>query len=149
MTQYLTTVDRLLNLICKSLELKNTIISLETRKILSVGKAIADSIHDYKLFKSEFCRKIAWFKDIKIAVDLGYQGIKKDYQFSENICIPYKKPRKSKKNPEPIYVENAISRIKRLQILVNRLRSKSNFFKDTIIRLAVWLFNLKNNFIIQ
>lgn len=131
-----------------------------------VGRTVAGSIHDYKLFKSEFNPKIAWFKSIKIAVDLGYQGIKTDYQFSENICIPYKKPRKSNKNPEPkltdkqksenkliskkrIYVENAISGIKRFQICVNRLRSKSNFFKDTIIRLAAGLFNLKNNFIIQ
>ena len=124
--------------------LKNTIIALETRKILYVGKTVIGSMHDYKLFKSEFCQSIAWFKNTKIAVDLGYQGIKKDYQFSENICIPHKKPRKSNKNPEPkltdkqkeenkliskkrIYVENAISGMKRFQVLVNRLRSKSNF----------------------
>ena len=80
----------------------------------------------------------------------------------------------SKKNPEPkltkeqksenraiskkrIYVElvlskvevNAIGGMKRFQILVIRLRSKSDFIKDAVIHLAAGLFNLKNNFIIQ
>ena len=80
--------------------------------------------------------------------------------------IPHKKPRHSKKNPDPtltkeqkkynkmmgknrVYVENAIGGIKRFQILVNRLRNKSDFIKNAIISLAAGLFNLKNSFVIQ
>ena len=33
-------------------------------------------------------------------VDLGYQGILKDYN-GDDIQIPFKKPRKSKNNPNP------------------------------------------------
>jgi hypothetical protein len=145
--------------------LKNTVISTELKKILYIGDTVSGSIHDYKLFKSEFSTKKDWFERIKAAFDLGYQGVKKDYRFSENISIPNKKPRKSKKNPAPkltddqknenkliskkrIYVENAISGMKRFQILVNRLRNKSDFIKDIVIRLAAGLFNLKNNFTI-
>jgi len=146
--------------------LKNTIISTELKKIIYVGDTMPGSIHDYKMFKSEFHSDKNWFKNITAMVDLGYQGIKKDYTFESNIYIPHKKPRKSQKNINPkltkeqkiynkkiskkrIFVENAIGGIKRFQILVNRLRSKSNFLKDVFIRLAAGLFNLKNNFVIQ
>ena len=43
-----------------------------------------------------------------------------------------------------VHVKNAIGGMKRFQILVNRLRNKSDFIKDTIIRLAAGLFKLKN-----
>lgn len=49
--------------------LKNTIISLEILKIFYVGKTVSGSVHDYKLFKSEFDLKIAWFEAIKIVVN--------------------------------------------------------------------------------
>ncbi|MBD3843667.1 MAG: transposase [Campylobacterales bacterium] len=146
--------------------IKNTIISTEAKGIIYIGNTVPGSMHDYKLFKSEFSTQKDWFKYLKIVVDLGYKGIKKDYLFAENILIPHKKQRKSKNHPEPkltdeqkkenkkiskkrIYVENAISGMKRFQILVNRLRCKSDFIKDTVIRLAAGLFNLKNNFVVQ
>lgn len=48
-----------------------------------------------------------------------------------------------------IYVEHAIGGMKRFHILTIRLRNKLDFIKDTVIRLAAGLFNLKNNFVIQ
>jgi len=48
------------------------------------------------LLKSEFPPEQDWFKNQNIVVDLGYQGIKKEY-IAKQINIPFKKPRKSKK----------------------------------------------------
>ena len=59
--------------------LKNTIISTELKKIIYVGDTMPGSIHDYKMFKSEFHSDKNWFKNITVMVDLGYQGIKNDY----------------------------------------------------------------------
>ena len=131
-----------------------------------VGNTVYGSQHDYALFKDEFSVELNWFENIKCRVDLGYQGIKTDYQSSQNIFIPHKKPRKSKKNPKPeltekqkltnkklgkkrVYVEHAIGGMKRFQILNVKLRNKRKDFKNIIIRLAAGLFNLKNNFTIS
>ncbi|MGB0839493.1 MAG: transposase family protein, partial [Chitinophagales bacterium] len=81
----------------------------------------------------------------------------KDYQGETN--IPNKKPRKSKNNPEPIltekqkeenttmskvriFVENAISGIKRYFILVHKFRNKKKNFDDDVIAIATGLWNL-------
>jgi len=52
------------------------------------------------MFKSEFSSEDAWFSHLKVFVDLGYQGILKEYK-GEIFLIPIKKPKKSKKNPNP------------------------------------------------
>ena len=52
------------------------------------------------MLKSEFPPEQAWFVDLEVHLDLGYQGIQSDYQ-GEYISIPHKKPRKSKKKPNP------------------------------------------------
>lgn len=76
-----------------------------------------------------------------VYVDLGYLGIQKEYKFL-SLKIPFKKPKKSKKNPYPsltleqknynksiskkrVFVENAIAGIKRYHILINKYRGKS------------------------
>lgn len=101
-----------------------------------------------------------WFEDIKVAVDLGYQGIVKDYQ-SDTIDIPHKKPRKSKNNPDPgltpqhrqanqafakvrIYVEHAIGGIKRFNILVHPFRNRIPGFVHQVMLIcaALWNFSL-------
>ncbi len=79
---------------------KNTIIATMTKLILFVGQTFTGHNHDYKIFKEEFPTQEAWFKCLSVLVDLGYQGILKDYQ-GEKIQIPFKKTRKSKKNPNP------------------------------------------------
>jgi hypothetical protein len=91
-------------------------------------------------------------------LDSGYQGILKDYK-GENIEIPNKKPRKSKKNPEPeltpeqkaenqaisrarIFVENAIAGIKRLNILVHAFRNRIAETEDRVVAIGAALWNL-------
>lgn len=104
-------------------------MSLPDKFIVFLGRTFSGHNHDYSLLKEEFPPDADWFRDIHVRVDLGYQGIQSDYK-SDQIEIPHKKPRKSKKNPNPelsavqkavnkalsqvrIFVEHAIGGMKR------------------------------------
>ena len=80
-----------------------------------------------------------------------------------NYSIPFKKPYKTEKNPDPqltpeqkehnksvskirVKVENAIAGIKRYYILVQKFRNKSTLLWDKAIFLAAGLWNLKKGF---
>lgn len=112
------------------------------------------------MLKEEFPPEEDWFDLIQVLVDLGYQGIVTDY-VGDDIQIPHKKPRKSKKNPDTqltdeqkaenralsrlrIFVENAIAGIKRYNILVHRFRNHRQDFEDQVIAVstALWNFSL-------
>ncbi len=90
--------------------------------------------------------------------DLGYQGIQTDYQ-GEGIRLPHKKPRKSKKKPNPhlsseqkqenralaksrVFVEHAIGGIKRFRVLVTPYRNRKADFEDDIVVISAGLWNL-------
>jgi hypothetical protein len=137
---------------------KNTIIATSIKRILYVGQTVTGHHHDYKRMTNEFNPEIAWFSNIEVYVDLGYQGIRKDYK-QENINIPQKKPRKSKQNPNPkltteekkynqeiskirIGVEHAIGGMKRYTILVHRFRNRIEGFADKVIAICAGLWNL-------
>ena len=94
---------------------------------------------------------------IIVLVDLGFQGILSDYE-GQNIFIPVKKPRKSKRNPEPkltdeqkavnqalakirVLAENAIAGIKRFNILTHPFRNRKAGFDDQVIAVAAGLWN--------
>lgn len=137
--------------------IKNTVMASPEKVILFVGQSFAGRHHDYALLKREFSPELNWFEAVNAKVDLGYQGIKTDYPDAD-IDIPFKKPRKSKKNPNPqlsdeqkaynqalsklrIYVENAIGGMKRFNILVNRFRNRIQGFVDTVIAICAGLWN--------
>ena len=75
-------------------------MSLPDKVIVFVGRTFSGHHHDYSMLKQEFPPELDWFEDIHVRVDLGYQGIQSDYK-GDQIEIPTKKPRKSKKNPAP------------------------------------------------
>ena len=123
-----------------------------------IGLTFTGHNHDYKRLKSEFPTFDTWFEHLRVFVDLGYQGICKDYK-GKNILIPRKKPRKSKNNPNPcltdeqkpynkelsktrIMVKNAIGFIIRFNILVHAFRNKKSNFIDDVIVLCAGLWNL-------
>lgn len=133
------------------------------KTILFLGRTFTGKNHDYGMLKKEFSPEEAWFSGFQVWVDLGYLGIVKDYH-GENIFIPHKKPRKSKKKPETfltdeqkaenralsqtrIFVENAIGGIKRYNILVHRFRNHKTNFDDDVIGIcaALWNFSLANS----
>ncbi len=57
--------------------------------------------HDYTMLKEKFPPEEAWFEFLQVLVDSGYQGILTDY-VGDEIQVPHKKPRKSKKNKEQL-----------------------------------------------
>ena len=139
---------------------KNTVLSTLDKRILYLGRTFAGHSHDYAMFKEEFPPEKAWFALLQLLVDLGYQGIRTDYE-GEAIQLPHKKPRKSQKNPLTslsheqkadnqalsrirILVENAICGLKRYNILVHRFRNHKESFDDDVIGIAagLWNFNL-------
>jgi hypothetical protein len=139
--------------------IKHTIISNSTRKVLYVGRSFVGSVHDYKMLKKELPTQKDWFRKTNVCVDLGYQGIKKDYASSHKIQIPHKKPRKSKNtNPEltrkqksenkkissrRVVVEHAIGGMKAFNILSSRFRNKTKNLADEAITIVAGLWNLK------
>ena len=122
-----------------------------------VGQTVGGRHHDYTMLKTEFPPELPWFELIVILVDLGFQGIQSDYE-GDNIFIPYKKPRKSKNNPDVhltdeqkavnralskirILVENSIAGIKRFNILTQPFRNRKPNFDDQVIAISAGLWN--------
>jgi len=120
-------------------------------------KAHTGSQVDMGILKKEFPPGLAWFKNMKVLVDLGFVGISKLYEFKE-LLIGFKKPRKSKSNPKPtltaeqkqynraiskerIYVEHAIGGMKKFRILRNKCRLKSQQLKERNIGVCAGLWN--------
>ncbi len=137
---------------------KNTVISAADKVILFVGQTFTGHNHDYAMLKAEFPPSMPWFENINVLADLGYQGIKSDYE-GDRIEIPAKKPRKSKAVPKPelseekksenralskvrIFVENAIGGMKRYNILNHPFRNRKTNFVDDAIALCAGLWNL-------
>ena len=138
--------------------LKNTVMSRLDKFIVFLGRTFSGHNHDYSMLKQELPPDLDWFVDLDLWVDLGYQGIRSDYA-GERIEIPHKKPRKSKKNPNPelspeqkaenkavsqvrIFVEHAIGGMKRFNILVQRFRNRKENFEDDSVGICAGLWNL-------
>lgn len=142
--------------------LKNTVMAALDKRILYVGPTFAGHSHDYTMFKEEFPPEKAWFVWLRLLVDLGYQGILAEYE-GEQIQLPHKKPRKSKKNPNTslteeqkaanrvlsqlrVLAENAICGLKRYNIVVHRFRNHRKSFDDDVIGIAAALWNFNLNY---
>lgn len=110
------------------------------------------------MFKQELPPDLDWFADLNVRVDLGYLGIQSDYR-GDQIDIPHKKPRRSKKNQSPplseaqkaantvlsqvrIFVEHAIGGMKRSNIVVKSFRNRTEHFEDDAIGICAGLWNL-------
>lgn len=138
---------------------KNLVISTENRSIVYLGPTTPGTHHDYRMLKDEFPPEKNILQEKIINVDLGFTGIKNDYETKET-KIPHKKPKKSKKNPNPtlthhqkkenrrlskkrIIIEHAIGGMKILNILKYKFRNWAKGFIDEVIEVASGLWNLK------
>ena len=131
------------------------------RWIVFLGLTTQGSMHDYELLKEELCwyeGQKDWFKLLEIFVDLGYKGIDKDFDI-QKLNIPFRKPRKSKSNPNPeltpehkehnkavgqtrVLVEHAIGSMKFFHILNHNYRNRKKGFEDLSIEICAGLHNL-------
>ena len=132
-------------------------MSLPDKFRVFLGRIFSGHPHDYRMLKQELPPELDWFSDINVRVDLGYLGIQSDYH-GDQIDIPTKKPRKSKKNPNPqlsdaqkatnkalsqirIFIEHAIGGMKRYNILVHVFRNRKADFEDDAIGICAGLWN--------
>lgn len=133
------------------------LLSDKKTKIYYVSKLYPGRNVDFGILKKEFPPGKGWFKKCKVLVDLGFIGIDKLYKIKE-LVVGEKKPRKSKKNPNPeftaeqkesnkavsrerIFVEHAIGKMKKFRILKNRCRIKCEKLKNRIIGICAGLWN--------
>ena len=133
-------------------------MSLPDKFMVFLGRTFSGHNHAYSMLKQELPPDLDWFRDINVLVDLGYLGIQSDYR-GDQIEVPHKKPRKSKKNPSPqlceeqkasnkalsqvrIFVEHAIGGMKRYNILVHAFRNRIENFEDDVIGVCAGLWNL-------
>ena len=133
-------------------------MSLPDKFIVFLGRTFSGHNHDYSMLKKELPPDVDWFTDINVLVDLGYLGMQSDYD-GDQIEVPHKKPRKSKKNPSPrlseeqkatnkvlsqvrIFVEHAIGGMKRSNILVHSFCNHKENFEDDVIGICAGLWNL-------
>ena len=110
------------------------------------------------MLKQELPPDLDWLSDIHVLVDLGYLGRQSDDR-GDQIAVPHKKPRKSKKHPSPalseeqkatnkavsqvrIFVEHAIGGMKRSTILVHSFRNHKEHFEDDVVGICAGLWNL-------
>jgi hypothetical protein len=135
------------------------VVSDFNRKILLLCCVVAGSVHDYALMKKVFKPGLSWFKKVRLWLDLGFLGADKDYKKAK-IHLPHKKPRKSKKNPNPsltaeqkqenrrqaatrVVVEHAIGGMKTFHCLLHRIRNHLDTFVDYFFSLSAGLWNYK------
>jgi len=133
---------------------KNLIVCDEKKKILVLSKTENGSIHDYKQFKeSNIAKNIP--PSIPLFVDLGFQGIKKDFP-DLNVNIPDKKPRGGKLSNEQlnnnrlissqrVIVEHAIGGVKRLNSVTHTYRNRILNTDDKLMLVSAGLWNFHLN----
>lgn len=131
------------------------------RWIFFLGLTTQGSVHDYELLKEElgwYDGQTQWFKLLEVFVDLGYIGFEKDFK-AKRLNIPFKKPRKTRNNPDPkltdeqkehnkevgrtrVLVEHAIGSMKIFKILREDYRNRRLGFDDLSVEVCAGLHNL-------
>ena len=146
--------------------LKNTVVATVHGGIDAIGPTAPGRRHDYALLKEELNPEQPGLSSVEVYVDLGYQGIEKDYPKLHKIHIPHKKPRKSEANPNPtltpkqkkenraisrvrVAVEHLIGDLKNFQILTSQFRNHIANLGDQVILVVAGLCNLRNNYEVQ
>ena len=76
------------------------VLSNKKKWIFYLSWLYCGSVHDFGIFKNEFNPEEKWFNKFNVILDLGFVGFDKFYDAKE-LFIGFKKPRKSKKNPNP------------------------------------------------
>ncbi|WP_461137351.1 transposase family protein [Spirosoma terrae] len=112
--------------------------------------------HDYRQLKYHFPPDQPWFSELSIELDLGYQGVLKDY-VCQAVSQPAKKPKggeltlvakisNGEKSRSRVRIEHAIGGLKRYRYLSDRLRTRKVILYESslLICAGLWNFILTN-----
>ena len=129
---------------------KNIVVSDEHRRILFLSPTAAGSQHDYTLFKeSDFPDQVP--DEVCSWVDLGFQGMATTYP-QLNVVIPDKKPKGGELTEDQkglnflnasvrVVVEHAIGGVKRLNVIAQTYRNRTETLADQFMVVACGLWN--------
>lgn len=131
--------------------LKALILANQARWILFLSLCWVGKTHDYRMFKEEFSPSAEWFKEHEVHVDLGFQGIARDYA-GKAFSIPHKKPKQAVLTAEQktenkarasqrVTVEHSICGLKRYRILSDRLRMHDLDLYNDVLEVCAGLWN--------
>lgn len=134
---------------------KNLVISGEKNRVAYLGKTAKGKDHDYAMFKNEFDPKNIP-KNIALWMDKGFTGVQKDYPDAD-VVMPKKKPKDKELSAYDkeqnkiisgirILSEHAIGGIKRLRIVTDKFRNKSDKFNDKVMFLSCGLWNYQQDY---
>lgn len=134
---------------------KNLVISSEKNRIAYLGKTTNGKEHDYTMLKNEFDPKNIP-KEIALWMDKGFTGVQKDYPDAV-VVMPKKKPKgkelsdydkEQNKTISGIRIlsEHAIGGAKRLRIVTDKFRNKSDKFNDKVMFLSCELWNYQQDY---
>lgn len=134
---------------------KNLVISNEKNRVAYLGPTTNGKEHDYAMFKNEFDPKNIP-KKIALWMDKGFIGIQKDYP-NADVVMPKKKPKgkelsdydkEQNKTISGIRIlsEHAIGGVKRLRIVTDKFRNKSDRFNDKVMFLSCGLWNYQQDY---
>jgi hypothetical protein len=112
---------------------------------------LAGENHDYRPLKYHFPPDQPWFSDLTIELDLGYQGVTKEYD-CQSVSQPLKKPKggnptaeekesNRQKSSSRIKIEHAIGGLKRYRYLSDRLRTHKVLLYELSILICAGLWN--------
>lgn len=129
---------------------KNIVITEKSRRIGFLSQTTHGKTHDFTLLK-EHVSIDCIPKEIKKHLDLGFQGFEDQFP-GHIVSIPKKKPKgkeltdaekaeNKEKSSVRILVENALSGVKRLNIVANVFRNKKESFDDQVMLVACGLWN--------
>lgn len=129
--------------------IKNLVLSDQQGRIVYVSATVAGSMHD-KALADEM--ELAFPADQGLLTDAGFQG----YQpTGAELCQPVKKPRNGQLSDyDKMYnrllaslrvkIEHVIAGIKRLRIVKDKIRLKTNEVRDKVFLIAAALHNLRS-----
>ena len=127
--------------------IKNLAITAHNGHILYISPSYEGSIHDKTIWDGTAVGHTA----LNMLFDLGFLGVDKAYP---NAVLPYKKPKNRELTELQKDINRAISKlrvgiehtfasVKRLKIIGHKIRLKTNGIRDTMIRIAAALHNLR------
>ncbi len=130
---------------------KNLLVSSESGKVLYLSPIVAGSMHD-KALADEM--ELHFLPGQGILADSGFQGY--EPEGNPDLCLPVKKPRNGELTDyDKMYdkllaslrvkVEHVMAGIKKLRILKDLIRLKSEQNRDSVMLIAAALQNLRCN----
>jgi len=134
---------------------KNLIVNDASKRILILTETVPGSVHDYNAFKQSGVAD-ALPEGTDANVDLGFQGIRKDFPHLNSV-IPHKKARGRELTPEQksenrmisshrVISEHSICGVKISKSLRDIYRNRKEKFDDRLMNIGcgIWNYRLKS-----